>query len=205
MNCYMSVYCLLVCLANPLQADVLWEWDFTEEPAGWIWTNSWDFNDSGANLYYHLWDFTGAYSPEWLISPDLSIPASAAGKELNISFWHWFDFSCGVYDGAIWTWIEARVILNSDTSYAYNYYGHEIGIMHTWSYHTASDSGSKSITIGPVQEGDILKIEYYFYYYENGYYQNYCNMDWLITDLKVEESNTELSRYTWGSIKSGFR
>lgn len=204
MNIFVFCLCILAFFANPLQAETLWEWDFTETPAGWTWTDSWDFSDTGANLYYHLWNYTETYSPEQLCSPDLSIPASAAGKELDISFWHSFDFRCGVYDGYLWTWVETRVILNSDTSYAYDYYGHEIGQMHVWSYHEASDTGSHSVTIGPVQQDDTFKIEFYFFYSENGYYQNYCYMDWLITDLKVEESNIGLSRYTWGSIKSGF-
>lgn len=188
----------MLIIAGTGAAETLWEWDFTSEPSGWTWTSDWDFNDSGAVLYRTI----SCRSITSLLSSDvLSVPASAAGYELEVSFDHYLDYLGRVYDCPMWTDIVARVILNNDTSYAFQYNEFVYAGVHSWDSLYTSDSGTRLVTVGPVQENDELEIQFYFYWNAYGSFHTLF-MHWIVTDLKVETVGNDLSRYTWGALKS---
>ena len=191
------VICMII-MAGTSAAETLWSWDLTSEPSGWTWTSDWDFYDTGAVLYR-----TVSYRAitSMLSSEVLSVPASAAGYELEVSFDHSLDYLGRVYDQPMWTDIEARVILNSDTSYAFQYNGYVYAGVHSWDSLFTSDSGTRLVTVGPVQENDDLEIQFYFYWNAYGAIKTLF-MNWILNDLKVETVGNDLSRYTWGALKS---
>lgn len=186
-------------------AETLWFWDFTEEPAGWYHGSNWDYSDTGALLHID-WDNpngTDYILTTSLTSSPLSVPASAAGKDLHITFYQELDYLNAVFDTPLWTDIEARVILNGNISYAFAYNGYVLTQAHYWDSLFTTDSGEKHLILESVQEGDQLSFEFYFYtkHYAPFYY-GFVN--WIITDLQVADAFTNLSRRTWAEIKATF-
>ncbi len=202
MRCTTIILVCVLCILSSSYAETLWFWDLTEEPSGWSHGDHWDFTDSGANLYYYNTQGISGLTTS-LISNDLYLPPSVEGKDLSISFTHSLDYLGRVYDQPMWTDIEARVFLNSDTSCAYAYNDYVYAGVHSWDSLYTEDYGEKTLVLNSVHEGDLLSIEFYFHTLIYGAI-NSTFIDWTITDLTVETVSTSLEQHTWGSIKNSF-
>ena len=201
MKCITIFLVCFFCILSSSYAETLWFWDLTEEPSGWSHGDHWDFSASGANLYYYDTNILNLTTS--LSSNDLYLPPSVEGKDLNISFTHSLDYLGTVYDFEIWTDIEARVFLNSDTSYVYAYNEYVCAPVHWWDSLYTEDYGEKTLLLNSVQEGDTLSFEFYFRTLYSGVI-NTTFIDWTITDLTVETVTSALESNTWGSIKNSF-
>ncbi len=205
MRCTKFFLICVFCILSSSYAETLWFWDFTEEPSGWSHGDHWNYTADGASLYYYdpLYSKRLVGLTTSLLSQDFILPPSVEGNNLMISFTHALTYMGVIWEQPMWTDIEVRVFLNSDTSYAYAYNEYTEGVIFWYDTLSTEDYGQITLLLSQVEPGDDLSFEFYFNTYLYGVI-NSTFIDWTITDLTVETVSTALEQDTWGSIKQSF-
>jgi hypothetical protein len=182
------LFILLFIVAGASEADqVVWDYDLTSPPPGWIIDDEWNFSSAGASIYGYkegmcYWGYGGS-----MLTESVTIPGGCDSVVLHVE--QDLDLWGYCYGGAqAWIW------------YSYNNGGSWILIFEEASNCTSTEPIHLQV---PPTAGSNLKFRFSgSAWIGSDLRPSAARLDWLLYDLTLTfYGELALEQNTWGAIK----